>query len=404
MNYQYPIRLRAASAALTLMLMLVLGVITIPSSQAQTFTVLYSFSGPPDGAGPYAGLVRDAKGNFYGTTWAGGAGGGCANQNPPGCGTVFKVDTKSVETVLYSFTGGTDGESPKANVIQDKAGTLYGTTIYGGASGNGVVFKVDSSGTETVLHSFAGGTSDGCNPWGGLIRDKAGNLYGTTPECGSAGGGTVFKLDTSGTETVLHSFTGSDGANPYFASLLMDKKENLYGVTEYGGAYGAGVVYKLSKSGALTVLHSFDPWGVPADGGYPGGTVVMDKMGNLYGTTWAYGPSGNGIVWKLGKNGTETVLHSFTGYPGDGGWPLAGVVRDEKGNIYGDTLQGGSSNVGVVYKLSKSGVETVLHSFSYYSEGAYALGGVIRDAKRNLYGTLLDAGPSGYGTVWKLTP
>ena len=386
-----------ASVTLSLVVVLVLGVIAIQSAQARTFTVLYTFTGRADGYSPYAGLVRDSAGTLYGTTAYGGASGN---------GVVFTIDTSGTETVLYGFAGGTtDGCFPYGGLVRDSVGALYGTTEGCGYSGYyGTVFKVDTSGTETVLHNFTGG-SDGCYPYGGLARDKAGNLYGITQECGSPGYyGTVFKVDTNGTETVLHAFAGgpTDGAYPTYTTLVMDKKRNLYGVTEGGGASGEGVVYVLSSTGALTVLHSFK--GYP-DGCYPYGTPAMDKMGNLYGTTNGCGSSDMGIVWKLSKKGTETVLHSFTGYPSDGADPYAGLIMDAKGNFYGDTGEGGTSDLGTVYELDKAGRLTLLHSFAE-SDGAYSVGGLLRDAKGDLYGTAPQGGSClyGCGTAWKLTP
>jgi uncharacterized repeat protein (TIGR03803 family) len=395
--------LGAASAALALVVVLGLGLGTTQSAQAQTFTALYSFTGASDGGEPYAGLVRDAGGNLYGTAISAGA---------YGWGVVFKVDPRGTETVLHSFGAvTTDGRTPYAGLIRDKAGNLYGTTYEGGGigcvDGCGTVFKVDTTGTETVLHSFAGGTTDGCFPYGGLLRDKAGNLYGTTQACGASSSGTVFRLSKSGKETVLHNFAGgaSDGANPLYASLLMDRKGALYGVAQYGGTSNEGVVYKLSKSGALRVLHSFA--GGTTDGCNPNGTPAMDSLGNLYGTAVACGSSNMGIVWKVSKKGTEKVLHNFTGGTTDGGVPIAGVILDAKGNLYGDTQYGGgtgclSTGCGTVYKLSKTGKLTLLHIFAG-SEGAFPFGGVIRDTKGNLYGTTFLGGSPDWGTVWQIT-
>ncbi len=257
------------------------------------------------------------------------------------------------------------------------------------------------SGTFAVLHSFVGGSSDGAAPQSGLIRDKNGNLYGTTVYGGSSNFGVVFRVATNGRFTVLHSFAGSDGGYPQHGSLLMDTKGNLYGTNQQGGAAGnCGVVYKLSKSGTLTVLHSFA--GGTTDGCGAVGTPAMDRLGSLYGTTFEGGASNEGIVWKVSKRGTETVLHSFAGGTTDGGHPYAGVIRDAKGNLYGDTFEGGATGVGTVYELSK-GTLTLLHSFAG-SDGAYPVGGVIRDAQGNLYGTTYQGGSSASGTVWKLTP
>ena len=392
------IRLRTARAPLALVVVLVLGVVTIQSVQAQTFKVLFNFTGSADGESPYGSLVRDTAGNLYGTTEAGGA---------SGAGTVFKVNKSGTHTVLYSFKGGSDGANPYVGVIRDAAGNLYGTTANGGASGLGTVFKLTKTGKEKVLYSFAGG-SDGCYPYGGLLRDSAGNLYGTTEVCGASGVGTVFKLTNTGKETVLHSFAGgsSDGEFPSFTSLLMDTSGNLYGVAEQGGTDNLGVVYKLSKSGKLKVLHSFA--GGTSDGCDVFGTPFMDAEGNLYGTANACGSAHVGIVWKVSQKGKETVLHTFTAGSSDGAEPIAGVIMDANGNLYGDTYQGGSANLGTVYKLNKTGKVTLLHTFTG-PDGDYPYSGVIRDSAGNLYGTTIHGGSgqqcqNGCGTVWKLKP
>jgi uncharacterized repeat protein (TIGR03803 family) len=388
--------LGAVSASLTLAVVLVFGVVTAPSTQAQTFTDLYNFTGGHDGGSPSAGLVRDAKGNLYGTTYWNGS---------YGWGTVFKVDTNGTETVLYSFCPGgipcTDGVNPTGGLIRDANGVLYGTTQSGGGADWGTVFKVDTHGTETVLYNFAGGASDGCLPDQTLVRDKAGNFYGTAG-CGSAGKGVVFELSPQGKETVLHNFAGgaSDGAAPVFGSLLIDKAGNLYGDTEFGGTSGQGVVYKLGKGG-FKVLHSFA--GGTTDGCFPFGSVAMDKNGNLYSTTYQCGVSGKGVVWKLSKKGKETVLHSFAGAPNDGDTPEAGVRMDAKGNLYGNTTVGGATNYGAVYRLDSKRKLTLLHSFAG-SDGQVPLGDLILDGKGKLYGTAEAGGTGSSGTVWSLKP
>jgi uncharacterized repeat protein (TIGR03803 family) len=396
-------RWRGASGAVALVVGLGLVVVETSSAQAPTFNVLYTFMGSSDGGEPYAGLVRDKAGNLYGTAISSGA---------FGWGVVFKVDTSGAETVLHSFGGVTaDGRTPYAGLVRDKAGNLYGTTYEGGGigcvDGCGTVFKVDTTGTETVLHSFAGGTADGCYPYGGLFRDSAGNLYGTTQSCGAFNFGMVFRLSKSGTLKVLHNFAGgtADGANPLYGSLLMDNKGALYGVAQYGGTSNDGVVYKLSKSGALRVLHSFA--GGTTDGCNPDGTPAMDTLGNLYGTAVACGSSNMGVVWKVSKGGAEKVLHSFAGGTTDGAVPIAGVVLDAKGKLYGDTQNGGGtgcfgSGCGTVYKVSKTGTLTLLHTFAG-PEGAMPFGGVIRDTKGNLYGTAFLGGSLDWGTVWEIT-
>ena len=219
------------------------------------------------------------------------AGGDLSCNAPYGCGVVYKLNTAGTETVLHDFAGHPlDGAYPKTPVTRDSIGNIYGIAVGGGSYDYGVVFKINTSGNESVLHSFTGG-SDGCYPYQGLVRDKAGNLYGTTWECGSSDWGTIFKVDSSGHFTILHSFAGypSDGASPYLGHLMMDKSGNLYGVTTAGGKSigcgltGCGVLYKLSEGGTFTVLHSFA--GRTSDGCYPVGSVVQDRVGNFYGTT-----------------------------------------------------------------------------------------------------------------------
>ena len=235
------------------------------SEQAPAFQLLYSFTGGSDGGSPTSRLVQDAAGNLYGTTTRGGMGCGPVFKE---CGVVFKLDPSGNETVLFTFTGGADGGMPAGGLIQDASGNLYGTTSGGGDSGNGTVFRLDLSGNETVLYSFSG-ANDGARPSGALIRDEAGNLYGTTlaggdeiPCGGSAPGcGTVFKLDSTGKETVLHSFTGGgDGAFPY-ADLVLDAAGNLLGTTAGGGSgsagAGDGVVFKIDVTGNESVLYTF---------------------------------------------------------------------------------------------------------------------------------------------------
>ena len=399
-------RLGTASAALTVAVVLLLGLVTIQSAQAQTFNDLYNFMGSPDGEYPLAGLVRDAAGNLYGTTVSGGAYGG---------GTVFKWDTSGTETLLYSFCPGgypcTDGQGPESGVIRDSAGNLYGTTYYGGAYTRGTVFKVDTSGTETVLYSFCSTQNcpDGNHPYGGLIRDAAGNFYGGAAGGGAYDNGVVFKLDTSGTETVLHSFAGGPRDGVGCSGLVFDKAGNIYGASSGGGPYSQGVVFKLASSSGWpeTILYTFSGGD---NGGNPDASVILDTKGNLYGTTCCGGAYDVGVVFRLkpSKKGQWgiSVLHSFTG-SNDGGYPYAPVTFDKAGNLYGTTSYGGYYEVGTVFKLTpstkRSWNETLLHSFAG-SDGELPVAGVVRDAKGSIYGTASGGGTYGYGTVWKLTP
>jgi uncharacterized repeat protein (TIGR03803 family) len=349
-------------------------------------TVLYSFTGGADGGIPYAGVIRDAAGNLYGTTYA--------------PGVVYKLDTAGKQTVLYSFTGEADGASPVGGVVRDSAGNLYGTTVAGGTSYTGVVYKVDKSGQETVLYSFTGG-ADGGIPYSGVIRDAAGNLYGTTTVGGTSGHGVVYKVDKSGQETVLYSFTGeADGGEPDYAGVIRDSAGNLYGTTYYGGTagcggFGCGVVYKLDTAGQETVLYSFKGG---ADGAGPAGGVVRDAAGTFYGTTSVGGPARAGVVFTLNSAGQETILYRFRSHDG---YSPAAVIRDSAGNLYGTTRFGGTSDAGTLYEVDTAGKETVLYSFTGGTDGGNPLGGVVRDSAGNLYGTT-NGGTSGWGVVYKL--
>jgi uncharacterized repeat protein (TIGR03803 family) len=333
-------------------------------------TVLHGFTGGSDGCSPNSGVIRGSADNLYGTTFEGGT----ANS-----GVVYTLDTAGQETVLHSFTGGAaDGSYPFAGVIRSSTGNLYGTTPAGGATNSGVVYKLDTAGQETVLYSFTGG-ADWDYPDAGVIADSSGNLYGTTDNGGSggsggsllgtsipAGYGVVYKLDAAGQETMLYSFPGAASGSNAYAGLIRDSAGNFYGTTSQGGTVNAGVVFELDTAGQETVLYSFTGG---SDGGNPYASVVRDSSGNLYGTTYSGGVSGQGVVFKLDTTGTETVLHSFTG-GADGGNPYAGVIRDPAGNLYGTTYSGGASGQGVVFKLDTTGTETVLHSFTGGADGA----------------------------------
>jgi uncharacterized repeat protein (TIGR03803 family) len=369
------------------------------AQKATTWTeaVMYSFPGQPEPASPHATVTRDAAGNLYGPTMGGGA---------YNAGTLYKLDTTGALTVLYSFTGGVDGAMPHGALILDAAGNFYGTTEMGGAYANGTVFKLDTTGTLTVLYSFAGG-ADGSGPASSVTRDAAGNIYGTTYYGGGGpcndgmgvGCGTVFELDTNGTETVLHSFTGADGANPH-ASVMRDPAGNLLGATLFGGAYDKGTLFKVNPATrGYKLLYSFTGG---ADGASPHATPIRDGVGNLYGDA-KDGGTGYGTVFKLDPTGKLTVLHSFTG--ADGGSPHATLVRDASGNLYGSTWYGGEHGDGTVFMLNVASLKfRVIYSFAGAVDGRQPGGGVIRDAAGNLYGTTLHEGAYGFGTVFKITP
>ena len=392
----------AASAASSFAIVMVLVICALGSARAQTFTLLYTFTGGSDGRGPFGGVILDGAGNLYGTTTEGGNL-ACSL----GCGTVFKVDTSGNETVLYSFagTGAGDGEYPNATLLRDTQGNLYGTTESGGAFGYGTVFKLSAAGAETVLHSFTGTGGDGKFPFGGVARDGQGNLYGTTNTGGVFGVGTVFRVDATGNETVLYSFTGTggDGKSPY-AGVVRDAQGNLYGTTESGGTSNVGTVFKVDATGTETILYSFTVTG--GDGAEPMSGLVRDAQGNLYGTTNAGGVGvggGNGVVFKVDKTGREKVLFRFPGTGADGIRPH-GVVRDAQGNLYGTTVFHGAFGWGTVFKLSPTGKQTVLYNFNGgNADGGDPYAGVVLDGQGNIYGAT-SAGAIGYGTVFKITP
>jgi uncharacterized repeat protein (TIGR03803 family) len=298
------------------------------------------------------------------------------------------------ESVLYSFCAQyncNDGEFPQAGLLLDQKGNLYGTTSTGGpydecgnhgGEGCGLVFKLGPKGKETVLYDFCERgypCTDGYNPAAGLVFDEKGNLYGTTRSGGAYGAGVVFRLTPEGKETVLYSFCAqSKCADGYYpaAGLVFDQKGNLYGTAEYGGAYNGGVVFKLTPRGKYAVLHSFCSQSGCTDGEYPAAGLVFDLKGNLYGTTAGGGASNCdgstcGVVFKLTPKGTETVVYSFCSQSGctDGEYPAAGLVFDLKGNLYGTTASGGERYAGVVFKLTPKGKETVLYRGSLRPEG-----------------------------------
>jgi len=398
---------------------------TARSPQASTETVLYDFVGGSygDGANPQSRLTSDGAGNFYGTTYGGGTGGN---------GTVFELSPDGSggwnETVIYRFNPQgcipcSDGYHPYLSyVLFDSAGNLYGTTYRGGTSDGGVVFELSPVGTgwtETILYNFCSqrGCTDGAHPANGLIMDPSGNLYGTTMGGGDeAGNGTVFELSPSGggwTEQVIYEFD----TLPSDAGVTMDSAGNIFGIT-----YNPGTVFELSPNGNggwnPTVIHAFT--GTPKDGYYPEGTPVLDKAGNLYGTTNAGGAKNNGTVYKLspgkeGKPWTEKILYSFKGNK-DGVEPVAGIAFDASGNIYGTTVHGGVFGVddGTVFELvapvgKGSYKEKVVLRFNV-TDGSQPVGSLILDTSGILYGTTQgggsnnDCGSGGCGVVFEITP
>lgn len=409
----------ASMAALSVALVLVLTIALAQPARAQTYQVLYSFTGGQDGAYPEAGLTMDGGGNLYGTAYQGGS----MNR-----GTVYKLARRGTGwalSPLYNFTGQTDGGAPIAGVVFGPNGSLYGTTEFAGhncGEGCGVVFNLRPPTsicksflclwTETVIYGFHGG-SDGANPgFGNLTFDQAGHIYGTTYFGGSHAGGVVYELTSSNgswTESPIYTFTGgSDGENPY-SNVIFDAAGNLYGTT-FGGANGYGTVFKLSPNGSgwtEDTLYAFQSSN--NGGGNPYGGVVFDAAGNLYGATSNGGTGGGGTAYELmSSNGgwNFDLLYSFTstGYlPGSFG----SLTKDSAGNFYGTTVKDGTNGVGSVFKLTPSNggwTETDLHDFAGGSGGEIPYGSVLIDASGNLYGTASAGGANSYGVIWEITP
>jgi uncharacterized repeat protein (TIGR03803 family) len=382
-----------------------------------TERVLYRFKGGNDGSAPFAGLVADKAGNLYGTTADGG--GGCHG----GCGTVFELSPTSgggwAETVLYRFTGGSDGATPEAGLTFDTAGNLYGTTIYGGSSDDGTIFQLAASATPggawtlNVLHSFIGHT-DGKYSLGSLIFDQAGNLYGPTLFGGRFGGGTVFQLAAPATPggtwtlNVLHSFKGvNDGIDPA-GSLLLDQQGALYGTTYSGEIFKEVPPPPGHTAWTLRVLYSFN-----SVFGLSGGALIAGTKGVLYGATQQGGSANAGAVFQLtppatrGGAWTETTLYEFAGRS-DGEYPLNGLIADKAGNLYGATQSGGGSGSGTVFKLTPTQhgawTKTTLHNFTGGRDGSGPGAGLIFGKQGVLHGTTVHGGSSHHGVVFEVAP
>jgi uncharacterized repeat protein (TIGR03803 family) len=393
-------------------------------AQAQTESVLYRFCSLPDcadGIGPSPNLILDAQGNLYGT-----AGSGSSDC----CGVVFEITKTGAETVIGDIGG--VGESPNGGLIRDASGNFYGTTTMGGydkppcagVGGCGAIFEMTPTGTATALYTYTG--YEGHHPNGGLIIDTLGNLYGTT--YAGAGGykepGFVFKLTPTGALTSLHDFKAYKGDGQFpSAGLVMDGEGNLYGTTSAGGhggdigpgkvicSRGCGTVFEVSAAGAETTLYTFKGFG-KKDGALPLAGLIRDASGNLYGTTWGGGAYGYGTVFQVTATGGETVLLSFTG-TADGSNPEGSLIMDAQGNLYGTTDGGGAYGYGTVFEVTAPGKEIVLYSFTGGEDGAYPADGLVSDEHGNLYGTTYNGGnfsspcprsTAGCGVVFKVTP
>ncbi len=394
---------RAATAAFTLAFIVIMTLTMARPAQAQTESAIYAFCSTAncnDGALPESNVIMDSQGNIYGTTGYGGA---------QASGTVFKLEPSGTLTVLYTFcsVGGaqcTDGLNPYSGLVRDSAGNLYGTTEGGGAHGIGTVFKLSSDGTLTILHAFVNNGIDGYQPDTGLLMDSVGNLYGTTYVGGKYGAGTVFRVTPTGKENTMHSFgsTPTDGEDPAHVVLVMDRLGNLYGTTFFGGTHGDGTVFEITAGGGESVLYNFGA--AKTDSINPSAGLAIDSKGNLYGTTVAGGQYNEGTIFRITHSGTETIIHSFQNNGTDGYYSYSPVVRDATGNLYGVTYGGGRNGLGTVFEVNAQGVESILHAFANDgTDGMNPLGGLLLDSAGNLYGTTANGGAPSAGTVYEVT-
>jgi uncharacterized repeat protein (TIGR03803 family) len=413
--------LRALSRVFLAMATLLFACATGPAD-AQIMRTLYTFQGKTDGRAPVGALIRDQEGNFYGVTILGGDVSCRPEKYVKGCGTVFRLSRGGELTTLYSFHGGSDGMLPRARLLRDKSGALYGTTYLGGNgpcyyffrrtySGCGTVFKLAPDGTETILHAFQGG-NDGEFPTTALTLDHAGNVYGTVEE----GSSYVYKIMPDGSLSIL---TGFSNNSPSQAGLTLHGR-SLYGTTVVGGQDGGGTAFRLTLNGQMHLLASF----YASNGGLHGPSepttaLVFDMQSNIYGTTQSGGTGctgnssaeGCGTVFKLTPDGTVSTLYAFTS-TGDGADPESDLAIDKNGNLYGTASSGGIGwqecapgyvcGNGVIFKVASDGTYTLLHALGGGADGS-EVGGLLLDREGNLYGVVSDGGIGG-GYIFELTP
>jgi uncharacterized repeat protein (TIGR03803 family) len=373
---------------------------TVIPSAAQNFRVLASFDGT-NGAGPeYVSPVQGRDGNFYGTTSHGG-----------GYGSIFKVTRGGMLTALLNLNGN-NGCCPVAGLVHATDGNFYGTGYGGGANGYGTIFKITPAGTLTTLYSFCAksGCADGDSPEAALIQADDGSFYGTTQfgglgNCGY-GCGTVFKITPGGVLTTLYAFDYSDGFPPV-GGLIQGIDRNFYGTT-------SRTVFKITPGGTLTTLYTFCSETNCADGNSPYDTLVQGTDGNFYGTTYAGGTNcvpvgGCGTIFKITRGGTLTTLHSFAGPPTEGAYPYAGLVQGTDGNFYGTTDGGGSASecnggCGTAFEITSGGALNTLHNFNYNGDGGFVNGGLLQATDGRFYGTAAGGGAYGTnGTIFSLS-
>ncbi len=400
-----------------------------------TLTVIHHFSGTADGAGSLSDLIQAQDGSFYGTCYSGGT---------YGNGTIFKITSAGSYSVLKHLLSSVDGGNPYGNLFQDTNGMLYGMNRIGGSQQGGTAFRVSVGGSYKVLHAFVNAT-EGSTPVAGFVKYTDGLLYALTSEGGYLGGGTAFKMDTTGSVTVVANFNGAAAGNAPFETMIKGSDSAYYGTTSGGGAYGFGSIFKIC-GGVTTTLHSFNK---NTEGGTPKGSLLLAKDGLLYGTTTEGGSNGYGTIFKITLAGNYSVLRQLNPAT-DGGAPQAALTQGTDSLLYGTTSNGGASNGGTIFKISTAGTFTVLrhlkydtdgsnpegnlvqgtdgnfygltsvnahffkvssngtftllHTFISSSEGNTPLGGLILHTDGNFYATNSSAGLYGYGTIVKITP
>ncbi len=443
-----PVWLRAfcpymKAMALTIFCGFLVAALTITPAAAQNYAVIHNFSGGSDGSGPNAGVTIDRAGRLYGTTSAGGNGGANCNYHGAGngCGTVYRLTAQGsgwITSPLYVFQGGQDGSSPWARVIAGPDGTLFGTTMFGGGgacvnnqfgTGCGTIFRLQPPANacssvncpwhETILHTFDGNGAGthGANPMSEVVLDAAGNFYGTASVGGASGNGLVYKMTkTNGNwaYSVIYSFAGppNDGSGP-MSGLVFDQAGNLYGTTS-AGPHGSGAVFEISPSGSgwtERVLYSMNLNG--SDGSEPQGGLIFDPLGNLYGATTQGGANMAGTAFELSPNGNSWTYSVLTNFPNNGCSSCiqgseASLFRDNAGNLYGTSPNGGSSGFcGAVFKLTpaQSGYSyDSLYDFQCDANGAFPFGNLVPDGSGNLVSTAGGGGSSSHGVVFTVSP
>ncbi len=352
-----------------------------------TLTVLHSLSSAADGANCYGSLVKGSDNNFYGTTNGGGT---------TGNGTIFKITPAGVYTVLRQMNQSTDGTHSQSDLIQATDGNFYGMAYSGGPNFNGTIFKITSTGTFTLLRSLV--SANGINPYGSLLQGTDGNFYGTTSTSGANSGGTIFKITPTGTLTVLHSLLPTtEGGSPR-GSLVRGNDGNYYGLTNTGGTNFFGSLFKITSTGVFTVLTGFNGAII---GDAPNESLIQATDFAFYGTTLNGGTNNQGTIFKI-CGGVYSVLHSFKTTT-EGGLPKGSLVQATDGNFYGITSTGGTSNSGTIFKITSAGIFTVLHHLVGASEGSLAQGSLIQGADGYLYGFTSAGGTSNSGTVFKIS-